>query len=49
MDLKDLLALKDKELSARKPICIRCCTAAGCLSSRGEAVKERLEPEFKML
>jgi len=43
MDLKDLLALKEKELAARKPICIRCCTAAGCLSSRGEAVKERLE------
>jgi len=43
MDLKDLLGVKERELAARKPVCIRCCTAAGCLSSRGDAVKERIE------
>lgn len=43
MDLKDLVALKEKELAGRKPMCIRCCLAAGCLSSRAEEVKKRIE------
>ncbi len=43
MDLKELQTIKARELAARKPISIRCCLAAGCLSSRGEAVKERIE------
>ena len=43
MDLNDLIELKEKELASRKPICIRCCMAAGCMSSNSAAVKQNLE------
>ncbi|MCU0784460.1 MAG: SLBB domain-containing protein [Verrucomicrobia bacterium] len=43
MDLNDLLEIKEKELAARKPFTLRCCLAAGCVSSNAEAVKRRLE------
>ena len=43
MLLADLLELKDSELTARKPITLRCCLAAGCMSSAGQAVKEALD------
>ncbi len=43
MDLADLLEIKEKELRARKPIRLRCCLAAGCMSSNGQAVKESLD------
>ena len=33
MDLDDLDAIAEKERAARKPVRIRCCTAAGCMSS----------------
>jgi bidirectional [NiFe] hydrogenase diaphorase subunit len=38
MDLDDLVALTDKERAAAKPIRIRCCTAAGCMSSGARGV-----------
>ena len=47
MDLNDLLELKEKELASRKPTCIRCCMAAGCISSHSQAVKESLEKAVK--
>lgn len=43
MDPSDLLEIKEKELAARKPIRIRCCLAAGCMSSNAQAVKESLD------
>lgn len=43
MDLSDLIELKEKELASRKPLCLRCCLAAGCMSSNSAAVKESLE------
>ena len=43
MDLTELLAIAERERLARKPLRIRCCIAAGCLSSAGQAVKQRLE------
>ncbi len=43
MDLADLQAIAETERSARKPVRIRCCTAAGCLSSGSMKVKEGLE------
>lgn len=43
MDLREWQSVKEGELAARKPVCIRCCMAAGCLSSRAGQVKERLE------
>jgi bidirectional [NiFe] hydrogenase diaphorase subunit len=43
MDLNELLQIKDKELAGRKKFTLRCCMAAGCMSSNGQAVKEGLE------
>lgn len=43
MDLSELLEIADQERSAQKPLQIRCCVAAGCLSSNSLAVKEGLE------
>jgi len=43
MDLHDLLEIKDKELAARKKFVLRCCMAAGCMSSNSQAIKEELE------
>ncbi|MEI6075463.1 MAG: NuoF family protein [Verrucomicrobiota bacterium] len=43
MILNDLLQLKEKELAARKKILLRCCMAAGCISSNSTGVKEQLE------
>jgi bidirectional [NiFe] hydrogenase diaphorase subunit len=42
MDLDDLVALTEKERAAEKPIRIRCCTAAGCLSSGARPIVESL-------
>src|SRR5512146_148007 len=47
MDLNDLLEIKEKELAARKPVTIRCCMAAGCMSSGSQTVKENLEKAVK--
>jgi bidirectional [NiFe] hydrogenase diaphorase subunit len=43
MDLSALLEVKEKERAARKRVTLRCCLAAGCMSSNSKAVKERLE------
>jgi len=43
MDLLELQEIGEKELAARKPIRIRVCTAAGCLSSGAHDVQQRLE------
>ncbi len=43
MILNDLIQLKEKELAARKKIILRCCLAAGCMSSDSKGVKEQLD------
>ena len=43
MILNDLTQIKEKELAARKKIVLRCCMAAGCMSSGSKGVKEKLE------
>jgi bidirectional [NiFe] hydrogenase diaphorase subunit len=47
MDLAELQELGDRERDARKAIQLRCCTAAGCLSSDGLAVKDALVAAVK--
>ena len=43
MELTELLEIAQKERASKKPVQIRCCTAAGCLSANSQAVKQRLE------
>jgi bidirectional [NiFe] hydrogenase diaphorase subunit len=43
MDLNDLLEIAEKERAARKPVNVRVCTAAGCLSSGAQGVKQGLD------
>lgn len=43
MDLSELTQIKEKELASRKKHTLRCCMAAGCVSSNAESVKEELE------
>lgn len=43
MILNDLLQIKAKELAARKKVTLRCCMAAGCVSSDAKGVKQQLE------
>ena len=43
MILTDLIAIKEKEIAGRKKIVLRCCMAAGCMSSDSKGVKEQLE------
>jgi bidirectional [NiFe] hydrogenase diaphorase subunit len=43
MVLNDLLQIKEKELAGRKKFTLRCCLAAGCLTSDSKGVKEQLE------
>ena len=43
MDLAELQEIAEKERAARKPVRIRVCTAAGCLSSGAHDVQKRLE------
>jgi bidirectional [NiFe] hydrogenase diaphorase subunit len=43
MDRNDLLEIKEKELASRKKFTLRCCMAAGCVSSNAEGVKAQLE------
>jgi bidirectional [NiFe] hydrogenase diaphorase subunit len=49
MDLIELQEIAQKERQSQKPVVIRCCTAAGCLSSQSQAVKEELETAVKAL
>ncbi|HTX20238.1 MAG TPA: NADH-quinone oxidoreductase subunit NuoF [Candidatus Aquilonibacter sp.] len=43
MTLNDLIAIKEKEIAGRKKTILRCCMAAGCMSSDSKAVKAQLE------
>src|SRR6185369_1568456 len=43
----DLLEIAAKERAASKPYTIRCCLAAGCMSSNSKGVKEALEAAVK--
>jgi bidirectional [NiFe] hydrogenase diaphorase subunit len=43
MDLNELLEIADRERASEKPVQIRCCMAAGCMSANAGAVKESLE------
>ena len=43
MDLTELQEIAESELAARKPVRIRVCTAAGCLSSGAHDVQKQLE------
>src|SRR5512144_2424297 len=43
MDLAELQEIGESERQARKPVRIRCCVAAGCLSANAQLVKQRLE------
>jgi bidirectional [NiFe] hydrogenase diaphorase subunit len=47
MDLNELIEIKEKELNSAKPIKLRCCLAAGCISSGGQSIKENLEHAVK--
>jgi bidirectional [NiFe] hydrogenase diaphorase subunit len=47
MVIDDLNAIAEKERAARKKTVIRCCMAAGCMSSNSEAVKKNLDQAVK--
>jgi bidirectional [NiFe] hydrogenase diaphorase subunit len=47
MVIDDLNTIAEKERAARKKIVIRCCMAAGCMSSNSEGVKKNLEQAVK--
>jgi len=42
MIIDDLIEITEKERAAAKPYTVRCCMAAGCMSSNSKAVKEAL-------
>jgi bidirectional [NiFe] hydrogenase diaphorase subunit len=43
MTFFDLLEIRHREASGRKKIVLRCCMAAGCMSSNSKGVKQALE------
>ncbi|MGO9596764.1 MAG: NuoF family protein [Isosphaeraceae bacterium] len=43
MDLAELQEIAEKEIASQKPVRLRVCTAAGCLSSGASEVQKRLE------
>ncbi len=43
MVLEDLIRIKEAELARQKKHTLRCCLAAGCISSQGQEVKKALE------
>jgi bidirectional [NiFe] hydrogenase diaphorase subunit len=47
MVIDDLTEIADKERAARKKYVIRCCMAAGCMSSNSKGVKEALDIAVK--
>ena len=47
MELTELLDIGRQERSQQKPVQIRCCTAAGCLSANSQAVQQQLEQAVK--
>jgi bidirectional [NiFe] hydrogenase diaphorase subunit len=47
MILPELMEIAEKERQSQKKFLLRCCMAAGCLSSNGQAVKEALDLAVK--
>jgi bidirectional [NiFe] hydrogenase diaphorase subunit len=47
MVIDDLIEIAEKERASRKKYTIRCCMAAGCMSSNSKGVKEALEKAVK--
>src|SRR5512142_775079 len=47
MVIDDLIEIAEKERAARKKLTLRCCLAAGCMSSDSKGVKEALEKAVK--
>src|SRR3974377_739762 len=47
MDIEDLMEIAQRERGARKKYTVRCCMAAGCMSSNSKGVKESLEKAVK--
>ena len=47
MDIEALIEIAEKERAARKKYTVRCCLAAGCMSSNSKGVKEALEKAVK--
>src|SRR5690349_8947070 len=47
MVIDDLIAIAEKERAARKRFTVRCCMAAGCMSSNSKGVKEALDKAVK--
>ncbi|HWH68474.1 MAG TPA: NuoF family protein [Candidatus Sulfotelmatobacter sp.] len=47
MVIDDLIQIAEKERAARKKYTIRCCMAAGCMSSNSKGVKEALDKAVK--
>ena len=47
MVIDDLIEIAEKERAARKKHVIRCCMAAGCMSSNSKGVKEALDRAVK--
>ena len=43
MDIAELRKLAEETQEKQPKVRIRCCSAAGCLSSQGESVKQNLE------
>ena len=43
MVLDDLIAIAEKTRRSYQQSCVRCCMAAGCLSSRSSEIKDALE------
>src|SRR5512138_468273 len=47
MVIDDLIEIAAKESAARKKYTVRCCLAAGCMSSNSKGVKEALDKAVK--
>ena len=47
MVIDDLIEIAEKERAARKKHVVRCCMAAGCMSSNSKGVKESLDKAVK--
>jgi bidirectional [NiFe] hydrogenase diaphorase subunit len=47
MVLNDLIQIKEKEIASRKKYVLRCCMAAGCVSSNSTNVKTELQKAVK--
>ena len=43
MLLEELQRIVEKERTARRQICIRCCMASGCMSSRSDEIKDVMQ------